>query len=230
MISAEPLKDIQTIAIVDDDRENSVLWQMQVKAAGLSPLILDEPFENLDVFVARVKNGAQGAICDHKLRHLGGNWPFDGAEAVARLYEIQIPAILVTKYRRHEAEFSIRLYRRRIPVLLSREDVDPGSIIDGLANCALEISGETLPGRKPRRALVLIDGTEGEHIVAFVPQWNPDMAVNFSRTLFPENLQADVAKGQTYSALVNIGAQDSDELFFEDFQLAPPPDPNNGLS
>ncbi|MCI0721755.1 MAG: hypothetical protein L0338_22710 [Acidobacteria bacterium] len=230
MTTASILPAVQTVAILDDDPYNYDLWKMWVEGAGYTPVILEEPFSTLNEAVKRITSIAQGAVCDHKLTQLGYKWPFDGAEVVARLYENNTPAILVTKYRRLEAELSIRRYRRSIPILLSFEDVSPASIRQGLNRCAAEIQGGILPGRRTHRAIVRVDEVANGYVVAFVSQWNPHQAVNISKDVFPDNIRNQLVGGQRYVAMVNIGAANSDELYFENIALAPDPDPDDGLA
>jgi hypothetical protein len=108
--------------------------------------------------------------------------------------------------------------------------MDPKTIRAGLQNCVREIRGFVPSERKPHRALVRIDELDGNRVTAFVPQWNPLQAVYFLDSLIPEHLRNDLVAGRHFTAMVNIGAKDADELFFEDFVLAPEPDPNDGLS
>jgi len=97
-----------------------------------------------------------------------------------------------------------------------------------------EIKNHLPPYRKPRRALVRIVGTSVDSnidiVEAFIPQWNLHKAVRFPLSLFGNVKKDDIKPNMLFIADINIGARDTQELFFENFELAPEPDPNDGLA
>jgi hypothetical protein len=230
MGGAYQLPQVQRVAVIDDDPEYAILTRLQIEEAGFEAYLPGGGFASLEHFSQLVGRNAQAAVCDYKLRRTAHYAPFDGAEAVAHLFDQRIPAILVSQYTKNESQFSIRQWRKKVPVLLTRQKLDPTSIRVGLWKCAQEIGGEVPPERKPRRAIVRIDEVTHEEVTAFVPQWRPEEAVYFLRSLVPESLQPHLLPEQRFSASVNISAIDSDELFFEDFRLAPEPDEEDGLA
>lgn len=220
--------DIQRVAIVDDKPHDADYMGELVRDAGYEPIILPLPVGDLADMVAAIKNQADAVVCDHRL---GGLAPFSGAEAVARLVESHIPAVLVTQYVDIDADVTIRQWRHRVPVLLSRDDADSDRIRQGLTACAREIRGEYLPGRRPWRTLIQIEGTaedSGERVVEVrVFAWNPLEVVRFPASLVPpqlqERLKGRLTEGDCLFAKVNIGAERAEDLFFQDFEVAPDP-------
>ncbi len=91
-----------------------------------------------------------------------------------------------------------------------------------------------LSSRKSYRTIVRItniDEKSHERVVdAFIPGWNPRKAVRFPASLVPEHLQDALKPNRCLFAHVNIGAEKSDDLYFEKFELAPEPDENDGLA
>ena len=225
-------RSISRVAVVDDDSSQADVMSELVREAGYEPVILGTSFNHVNDLVVSVLEGADAAICDHRLRPRGFA-QFDGAEAVAGLTNAGIPSLLVTQYVDIDADVSIRRWRRLVPVLLSRDDAYPERIVQGFGECVREISGEHLPGRRPWRTLIQIDGTDeesGEKVVdAHVPSWNPYEAVRFPAALVPSSLQGLLTPGTCLFAKVNIGAERSQDLYFFDFEPAPEPEGEDAL-
>ena len=213
----------KTIAIVDDDKELAEVTAWDVEEAGYKPFLLFEgKFQDDNELVSRIANNAQGAVCDHRLIY-SGLANFYGAELVAALYDRKIPSLLITQYTVIEASFSIRKWRRKIPVLLNRDQADASSIAKGIEDCTSELRGNIPSTRKSYRTIVRItdiDEESHERVVdAFVPGWNPQKAVRFPASLVPEHLREKLKPNVRLFAHVNIGAEKSDDLYFEKFEL-----------
>ncbi|MDJ0902996.1 MAG: hypothetical protein QNJ55_29770 [Xenococcus sp. MO_188.B8] len=224
----------KTIAIVDDDKELAEVTAWDVEEAGYETLLLFEGhFQDVNELASRIMNNAQGAICDHRLMN-SGLTNFYGAELVAALYDRKIPSLLITQYTDIDAPFSIRKWRRKIPVLLNRDQADASSIAKGIEDCTSELHGNIPSTRKSYRTIVRItdiDEESHERVVdAFVPGWNPHKAVRFPASLVPEHLRDKLKPNVRLFARVNIGAEKPDDLYFEKFELAPEPDEDDGLT
>lgn len=228
MAVAEP--KIQRVAIVDDNTNDADAMGELVRDAGFEPVVLKPPFGQVANLLRSVQQQADAAICDHRLR---GRAHFSGAQAVASLVGQRIPAVLVTQYIDIDADVSIRLWRHRVPVLLSRDDADPDRIREGIGLCLREIQGEYLPGRRPWRTLIQIDGTaeeSGEPVVeARILSWNPHKVVRFPSALVSPTLRDKITPGAFLFAMVNIGAEKAEDLYFHDFEAAPDPTPEESL-
>lgn len=223
------------IAIVDDDKILAKATAWDIEEAGYEPFLLVEGyFTDVNKLVSLIVENAQGAVCDHRLSN-SRLANFYGAELVAALYERKLPSLLITQYIEMDTSLSIRKWRRKIPVLLSRDEADASSIAKGIEDCRLELCGDIPNSRKPHRTIVRItniDEESNERVVdAFVPGWNPHKAVRFPASLIPEEIRDDVLKpGVRLFAHVNIGADKSDDLYFDKFELAPDPDDDDGLA
>jgi hypothetical protein len=226
----------KTIAIVDDDKELAERTAWDVEEAGYQPFLLkNEHFHNVNELASLIKEKAQGAVCDHRLSNAGfAN--FYGSQLVAALYDQKIASILITQYTEMDTSFSIRKWRHKIPVLLSREEADASTISQGIEICQSELCGKIPSTRKSRRTIVRITNIDEEAhepvVDAFVPSWNPHRAVRFPVSLIPENLRDLLQPNRTIRlfAHVNTGAEKSDDLYFEKFELAPEPDEDDGLA
>lgn len=223
---------IERVAIIDDDQHEANVMSVLVEDAGFKPKILENRFDSPRELAEAIRNEAQAAVCDHRLRH-HDYARFDGAALVAQLYELRIPSLLVTQFINIDADVSIRRWRHRVPALLRRDEADSERIRQGLMVCFQELAGNPPPDRKPWRTMVRVEGIgreSGEDVIdAIVPSWNPREAVRFPCSLLPTQLRGDVQEGFRLLARVNIGAKDATDLFLYDFERAPEPDSDNGL-
>lgn len=234
MTYLQPVLD-KKIAIVDDDQGLAETTGWEVEEAGYQPFFLFEGcFTDVNELVSIIVKNTQGAVCDHRLSN-SGFANFYGAELVAALYERKLPSLLITQYTEMDTSLSIRRWRRKIPVLLSRDEADASNISKGIEDCRLELHGDIPSTRRPHRTIVRItniDKESNERVVdAFVPGWNPHKAVRFPASLIPEEIRDYALKpGVRLFAHVNIGADKSDDLYFDKFELAPEPDDDDGLA
>jgi hypothetical protein len=162
---------------------------------------------------------------------------FTGAATIAKLYDRQrIAPLLVTTWEKQDADTTIRLYRRKVPVLLSAEDFDNPEVIRGCFDASENevIRGRIPPERRAWRTAVQIEDRDDKSNIkvvdALVPGWNPDAKVTFPLDLIEPELRDLATPGQVFFAMVNIGAERDEDLFFGDFELAPEADPNDGLA
>lgn len=223
------------IAIVDDDADEAETAKLELSQAGFESVVIsgNRHFYQADQLAQEiVELQAEAVICDHRLRP-GGLANFDGAELAATLFDRKIPAVLITQYYM-DSDVSIRRWRRKVPVLMKRVDVDPVKVKEGLSRCKAEIDGYTPRDRRPYEALVHVDevrNESGEKVLdVMVTNWNPHQAVRLPISLVPPNLRKDLSGGMWLLATVNVGAERPEDLYFEDIRLAPEPDPHDGLT
>jgi hypothetical protein len=224
---------IQKVALVDDESNDALLSKEEVKAAGFEPIAIHQRFRKIEEFAAFIQSEAQGALCAHRLAGYGFTY-FYGAKLVASLYDLKIPALLVTQYTDIDGDVSIRKWRDKIPVLLSPDEANADSILTGMSKCASELRGNIPPSRKPHRTLlrvVHVTSESNEKVIdVIIPGWNPHKAVRFPASLLPADLQDIVVPKVRLFAQVNIGARRSDDLYFREFELAEEPDEDDGLA
>lgn len=154
--------------------------------------------------------------------------PFTVQKPLVALYKAGIPSILVTQ---HQDTDDLRLKRWRpwLPAILDKNDIDQEKVSLAFEKCIAEVkNAEPTEDRRAHRVLIDIDAVMDNEIVAFVDAWNPHVSVNFPRKLVAHLGQ--ISEGTFLLAEVNIGASHRRDLFFTNFQLAPMPDPNDGLA
>lgn len=229
-----------SVAIVNDDERDRDVWRYQVAEAGYEPYIVqrpgNRPFHSIDEMAHEVEQHAALAVFDHRLQPKGLA-TFTGAAMVAALYDRhRIASLLVTTYEKQDADSAIRLYRKKIPVLLSAQDFDdPETIRECFTASAREVRDGQVPSeRRAWRTAVQIedrdDGSRIKVVDALIPGWNPEAKVTFPLDLISPELRDSAQPGRVFFALVNTGAERDEDLFFSDFELAPEPDPNDGLA
>ncbi len=225
--------NIQKVAIVDDDENDAGIEEWEVKQAGFEPIPINRSFKRLEDLAAFIKSEAQGALCAHRLSRYGSA-PFYGAKLVASLYDLKIPALLITEFSSIDNDVSIRKWRDKIPVLLNHDEADAESIRRGIEQCLSELHGDPPEARVPYRVLLRVRniGNEAneEVVDVIIPGWNSRRAVRFPASLIPPDLRDKLAPGVRFFARVNIGADKADDLYFRDFELAPEPNDDDGLA
>ncbi len=227
--------EIRKIAIIDDDKREAEMAELEVESAGFESFVISKGhFNKIEDLTNMILGKAQGVLCDHRLSH-SGLAKFSGARLVAHLYDLKIPAILITQYADIDNGVSIRSWRDKIPVLLSRDEADASGIAQGIEHCLNELQGHIPDTRKPHRTLLrIVDiGTEsGEKVLdAIIPGWNPYQAVRFPAILLPKSIhKSHRKKGARLFAKINIGAEKASELYFKDFEIATEPDADDDLT
>jgi len=210
-------RSIEKIRIVDDEPSARDTYGYPVEDLCLQPIPAQGPFSDLETLVAETQNLSDAAICDQRL---GGRSyaSFDGAELVARLYQSEFPAVLCTQWDIDEIIDEIRQYRRYLPVLLKPEELEPDSLVHGLERCIGEFSDEFQPSRRPWRALVRIERVDKERAYFYVviPGWDPHEAIRLPLASVRPEIQERIRKEEKrFHAQVNIGAEGSEDLYFE---------------
>jgi hypothetical protein len=117
---------------------------------------------------------------------------------------------------------------------LSRDEANAATIKKGIEDCVLELDGTVPITRIPHRTLLNITHITNESnekvIDVIVPSWNPHKAVRFPASLIPQELHSELVVDRWLFADVNTGAEKSDDLYFERFELTPEPDEDDGLA
>jgi hypothetical protein len=214
-------RTIQRIAIIDDQADVRASYEFNVEDLGLESVSEAGPLGELRKVVQAIPGKSDAAICDYNLK-VRDYSTFNGAELVAALYKASFPALLCTKW--HTASIDeMRSYRRYIPTLIDPSDLDPSAISSGLEACIREFSGYFLPVRKPWRALIRVEDVRSTQGVPFiyviVPSWNAQEVVRLPNDVFPEELIPLIKPGVRVHAKVNLGAENQEQLFFEEWEV-----------
>jgi hypothetical protein len=213
-------KTIRDIEIIDDRDEVRESMAYAVEELRLNPIKYEGPIWDLDDFIRMTLNTTQAAICDHHLR-VRDYSPVNGSEIVARLYQNKFPALLCTRWEAADIN-DMRPLRRYIPVLVSPDGLTPDTIIDGIRQCVDEFHGEFREERRPWRTLVRIEDImrddNGDFFYFFVPAWDAQTGFRLPLLAIPEVLRKSGKSPHRLHALVNLGADSAEELFFDGWE------------
>ena len=213
---------IERVEIVDDDISARLMMADNVTDADLLPIDVGGPIHDLENFVRLSKERADAAICDHKLGLIGNYSRYNGAESVASLYDSGYPAILCTNFAVPDID-SIRKHLRRIPSLIKTDDIDPETLVNGLILCAREVRGDFVPHRKPWRTLVRVEeineGSSSTMLYVALPGWGSNERIRIPLDILPAGERSKISVGLRFHALVNIGAENTNQLYFTNFEF-----------
>ncbi len=234
-LSSEQPREKSKVFIIDDEKDfaNAAFWD--VEEAGYEPvLIVEGSFTDIDDLISQISEDTYGVLCDQRLRK-SGFANFDGSDLVATLYDRKIPAILNTQFYEMDKDVPIRKLRHKIPVLLSKSNLNKSTIKAGLETCLSEFGGTFSSDRKPYRNIVRIidfDANYREDVVdVIIPSWKPETPVPLPLSLIREwifNFEPEI--GTRLIANVNSGAENPEDLYFTDFEVAPTPEEIDGIS
>lgn len=213
-------KIIQRIQIIDDEPSARETMSDYVDDAKLTPINAVGPFKSIDFFLTKTIEESDAAICDHRLMIKGQYANFDGAEAVAKLYDNDFPAILCTNYSSGDIDI-IRQFRSRIPVLIRTDDLDPSILLSAFKLCVEEISGIFSTRRKAWRTLIRIEDVDeqAKMIYLVLPGWDSSERIRVPIAMFPTESQKFLMSGFRFHAEVNLGADNPDEIFLKKFEF-----------
>lgn len=215
-------KTIKKIAIIDDSSEARDSIGECITDADMVPIFEDPGRDSIEQYIKRIMRYSDAAIFDHHLR-IGNYAGFDGAEAVAYAYNLRFPALLMTIYANTDIKI-IRPLRRKIPVLIPGLESNIDVIKKGIKQCLDEFSNKYLPERKPHRTMVRITEVYEDSLNVLVPAWNHRISISIPLSLIPNELGEYIKSGTRFIAHVNIGAAGSDQIYFENFQIAKEPE------
>lgn len=214
------------IAVVDDSLDDLRRTSILLEDAEFEPVAINPSFDTLDSLLQVVAEKAVGLVCDHRLSH-GAAVPFTGAQVVATSNQRHIPAVLITGYADLDEQTSIRRWRSSIPCML-RKRFDPEAIDRALQIAHREQVVGPAPDRVAHRTVVRIlrvDQIGAERIVeVIVVAWDPIDAVLLPADIITSrirHLSLEELPGMRFMANVNIHAKNSEELFFDGFEVAP---------
>jgi hypothetical protein len=213
-------RTISTVGVIDDDPGARESYQWTLQDADVSPIGEAGPLGQLANFVDQAKHRMDAVLCDHHLR-IRNYSTFDGAQLAAAFYDVNVPAVLCTRWEEAQLDL-IRPYRDRVPVLLQLEDLDPDSFVNALQLTVRELQGEYSQQRRPWRTQVHIAdvGTDEQKEFFYIdlPSWTSDKVIRLRKANLVPELADQLEIDARWHAQVNIGAEDPWELYFRDWE------------
>jgi hypothetical protein len=211
---------VSRVKVVDDDENARRVMALNVSDAELEPLQDPGPLPDLQKFVETSKATVDAVVCDHSIH--GQYAQFDGAQATAELFKEKCPAVLCTRWTSAAID-AIRQYIPFIPSLLSIDDANPDTIVEGIDRCIREFNGNPVPSRRTWRTLIRVEEVQRdsrpELFFVVVSGWDSKEVIRLPLDLIPENRRKLIEPGARFFAQVNKGADRPETLFFRDFEF-----------
>jgi CheY-like chemotaxis protein len=212
--------NIQRVGVVDDSEDTRDTISDELQDAHVETRAFDGPFGTLNELIDTVVAGVDAVICDHHLTPRNYA-PCTGAEAVANWYANHFPAVLVTRWEKAEVD-GIRPFRRNIPSLIPSDEANPDAIVKGLEICIEEFNGRFIPPRKPWANMFRVEEVDESakpvQVYVVIPGWQSDEVIRLLLDLFPEPLRGHVKPEERFFAVMNLGAQTQEDLYFNDIE------------
>lgn len=225
-ILERPATPPPVVTIVDDDplaREEIAMW---VEKAGWSARPLDRRYgADVDGLVREAESATNIVICDQNL-NAHSYLATTGIEVAKRLLAHHVPTVLISQ---NLSEVS--RYDSILPVI-SRMDLGKAKL-----NSALKL-GRTNTFEASDflhrfyRSIIEVSSIDAtKNIVNFiVTGWPSDEPVAVEQRWIPETLHEHLAPGALFLAQARLHARKPDDMVLRDFELAPEPDPDDGLA
>lgn len=220
-----PSSNMARVIIVDDDKTEASLIQDELAVVDIDGLQYTGPYPSLDEVISYITSqNFDAAILDHRLFRTHAS--FSGADLAARLYDKKFPALLITTFLEPYVRDAIRLHRRKVPVLLARNESDPVVLQKSLEKCRAEVrDGVFVHERIPRRVIIRVEELlVTGNMVVVIPSWQSGKhAIELPQMLLPSDIRSSVQAGSRLIGYVNVHAERADDLFFERLEIAGPP-------
>ena len=222
-------RQITTVRLIDDDASVRDGYRYSVDDLDLLSEDVEDPILDINQFVRQFDRDHDAAICDLNLKTKNYS-AYNGDELVSRLYSMQIPALLCTRWSGHLPE-PVRYRRRQIPVVLAPNELSASSIRDAFTVCMGEFAGEYSEPRRPWRAMIRFESGELAGVSEYrfsvvIPAWNPTIGLTFVvpragndvlRTIYERLAQGEIARA---FAQVNLGAEREEDVYVDGWSLS----------
>lgn len=219
---------IERVKLIDDDPGVRAGYKYPVEDLDLEVDDISGPIQSCSSLVKSFNQRNEAAICDFQLTTKSYSVS-NGDEVVSSLYEMNIPAVLCTRWAGHLPD-QVRYRRRQIPVVLSPVDLSAERIATAFEICVNEFTGKFSNERRPWRAMIRIEGGEKVHAGHFqlnvvIPSWDPSTGLTF---VVPSSANAILAsiceraeKGEIVRAFgkINLGVNSVEDVYIDEWSL-----------
>jgi hypothetical protein len=213
-------RTISRVVVIDDSPELRQQYEYPLEELGLDVVYEEGPLETVEKSIDLLRSKGDAIVCDYHLRKKNFSRE-NGDHLVALSNSTDLPALLCTTYT--DSDITVmRSKRRFIPSLLKPATFIPELIVQGFERCVLEAKGKFEASRKPWRTLVRVADVDeaGKYFYAVVPGWDTDQKLRVYLDDIPSECQRIVKLGHRFHAIVNVGANSPDELYFTNWEIA----------
>ena len=205
-------RQISTIWVIDDDPNARDSYGFTLEDMGLEARPVTD-LQDGTLAALRQSVGSTGAVlCDYHLKKRDYS-RHNGDYVVARCFQKGIPGVLCTSI--HGAPIN-RQDLRYIPGWLKTSPMNETNLRGALEHCIEELTIGYRPSRRPWRTLVRVDNMDEERrgLTVVVPAWSTRTKIQLHFDDIPENIHELAEPDRRFHAHVNIGAEDSRDLYF----------------
>jgi hypothetical protein len=207
---------IDRVCIVDDDDTARDSYRDSLYDSPFETFSPDSNISDPSIFFEGLRS-TDAVLTDHQLKKKS-YFPLNGAELVASCFSRHIPSILITRYDKVQMA-EIRRFRRKIPVLINPADFDVDELPKKLEICINEFKGNLRTERKLHRTLARMDSFDEMYLYFIIPAWDPSEMISIERSELPSEINKIVREDNRLFVEANIGAEDKDDLFFENWEI-----------
>lgn len=209
-------RKIERVLIVDDDPEARDSHEYLIEDMDLTPHKVNDIHNgDLQNFFASIRR-TDAILCDfHLKKHSYA--PCNGDRIVSQCFHKRIPSVLCTSI---DGAPIRRDYLRYIPGLLRKGNPNSDELRLALKKYEEELAGEPRPSRRPWRTLVRVDHVDDGRkcFYAVVPAWDTRVKIRIDFDNLPEDIVRLAKPDHRFHALVNTGAMDSEDLYFDKWE------------
>ena len=210
-------RQIETVAIVDDDTQSRASLVMCVNDSQLNSYPVAGPLEDVETAHQLIASEAQVCICDHQLQTQGRYAHFSGAQLASLNNQHNLPSILCTRYLDTQMLF-IRGYLKNLPVLRRPEQLEePEDIVHAVEACASELNGSFTPKRRSWRTQIVVEQVDlmDRTVSVSLPAWQVDDPIRVRIDDVPLRLQDNLKLGYWMFVRANIGETQPELLYID---------------
>ena len=210
-------RSISRAVIIDDDPSARESYQYVIEELELTPWAIEGPLSDIPEFINDLGN-SDVVLCDYHLKRHSGYADCDGDELVAKCYKAKIPGVLCTTF---PDAIMRRDFLRHIPGLIMNGNPAPDELRTAWDRCLREQQGDFEPWRRPWRTLVRVAEVEEEHASAYVivPAWDVRRKIRVDIGSLSEEIVDRIQPNRRFHALVNIGAESHEQLYFDEWEV-----------
>ena len=209
-------REIERIVIVGDNPEARSAHEYVIEDMGLSTHQVENIQHDNELNFLDSIGRTDAVLCNFLLKQ-NRYAPYNGDMVISQCFHKGIPGVLYTSI--YGAPIR-RDYLRYIPGLIRNSNLNPDELRLALKKCEEELLGEPRPSRYPWRALVRVGDVDRECkcFYAIVPAWDTQAKIRIDFDNLPENIKNLVKPDHRFHALVNTGAMDPADLYFDEWE------------
>ena len=209
-------RTITRALIVDDDPQARDSYEYAIEELGLNTQPFEGPLDDVAEFIKQL-DSSDALLCDYHLKKRSYA-VCDGDELLAACYKARVPGVLCTTFPDAAPR---RDCLRYIPGVIKTGNLEPEDLVTSWKRCLRELNGSFEPSRHPWRTLVRVSEVDEQRGFTYVivPPWDVRKKIRIDIESLPSTIREHLGPEQRFHAMVNTGARNHEDLFFQDWEL-----------